>query len=107
MLNKTLKPASIKMGLAAHDPRSRLLRRVLMVMALVGCTGAMVQIATRQYLGYRGHGYLPYGGRGYGYRMLGTAASAAQFGMARMIAASGYANMMNFGREELYCGTVC
>ena len=55
-----------------------------------------MQSAHAQYYGYP-YGYLPYGrrGYGYGYRMPGTALSAAQMGMARMIAASGYAHMMN------------
>jgi len=49
---------------------------------------------------YGGGGFLPYGGgfgRGFGggYGMPGTAQSAAEYGMASMIAASGYANLQN------------
>jgi hypothetical protein len=43
-----------------------------------------------------GGGFLPYGGFGYGgFGMVGTAQSSAEFGMASMIAASGYANLQN------------
>jgi len=44
--------------------------------------------------GYGGGGFFPYGGYG-GYGMAGTAQSAAEYGMASMIAASGYANLQN------------
>ncbi|HVU90151.1 MAG TPA: hypothetical protein VHD36_22660 [Pirellulales bacterium] len=43
-----------------------------------------------------GGGFLPYGGFGYGgFGMAGTPQSAAEFGFASMIAASGYANLQN------------
>jgi hypothetical protein len=79
-------------------------RRLVVVAVLVASTCVGSSIASGQYLGYRGYGYLPYRNRGYGYGygMAGTAASAAQFGMARMIASAGYANMMNSRAAQNY-----
>jgi hypothetical protein len=45
--------------------------------------------------GFGGGGFFPYGGGGFGWGMPGTAQSSAEFGMASMIAASGYANLQN------------
>ena len=50
-----------------------------------------------------GGGFLPYGGGGYGgMGMVGTAQSSAEFGMASMIAASGYANLQNSMAAQHY-----
>ncbi len=50
-----------------------------------------------------GGGFLPYGGFGMGgYGMAGTPQSAAEFGMASMIAASGYANLQNSMAAQNY-----
>jgi hypothetical protein len=73
--------------------KRRLLPRLFVVATLLGSACGMVSHASAQYPLYRSRGYLPYGGRGFG--MPRTALSAAQFGMARMIAASGYANLLN------------
>jgi hypothetical protein len=53
--------------------------------------------------GFGGGGFMPYGGFGYGgFGMAGTAASASEFGMASMIAASGYANLQNSMATQNY-----
>ena len=83
---------------------ARLMVGAILVAAFAAATQqASAQVVPVQALPMYGAGFLPYGsggygGRGYGgrgYGMPGTAFSAAEFGMARMIAASGYANMMN------------
>ena len=76
----------------------------LLVVSLIECRPAAAQnvvpggtnIMVRGGGGY-GRGFFPYGGvgGGLGWGMPGTAQSAAEFGMASMIAASGYANLQN------------
>jgi hypothetical protein len=79
--------------------------------AAVPQASAQVQPASAQVPAVYGPGFLPYGygygggrygGRGYGGRMPGTAFSAAAFGMARVIAARGYANLMNSRATQNY-----
>ncbi|HEY2840303.1 MAG TPA: hypothetical protein VGJ26_14195 [Pirellulales bacterium] len=65
----------------------------MLAATLIGFACGDVHIASAQYSRHRTNRSGAYGG--YGYRGPGTAQSAAQFGMARMIAASGNANLMN------------
>jgi len=104
----------------AAAPRSRILplARPLMTVIAVGLIGATAvvervaaqnqpvaggtNVVVRSGGGYGG-GFFPYGGGyGGGYGMPGTAQSAAEYGMASMIAASGYANLMNSQATQNY-----
>lgn len=75
--------------LAPAPRRSLLLQGVLISLTLVAAAGAQYP----RYHAHRNRAYGAYGG--YGVRGPGTAQSAAQLGMARVIAANGNANLMN------------
>jgi hypothetical protein len=100
-MRATLRPTDSEIR---HDWLRYSARRLVVAAFLAASTCVSASSASGQYIGYRGYGYLPYGNRGfgYGYRMAGTAASAAQFGMARMIASAGYANIMNSRAAQNY-----
>jgi len=66
-----------------------------MALTLIACACAEGQSAAAQSARNRNHRSRVYGVGGYGNRGPGTAQSAAQFGMARMITATGNANLMN------------
>jgi hypothetical protein len=65
---------------------------------------AATNITVRNGGGGFGGGFMPYGGfGGYGgYGMVGTAQSSAEFGLASVIAASGYANLQNSMATQNY-----
>ena len=95
MFYQTTKSAPAKSAQMVRDRVPRhLLQRSLIVAIVVGFAGPTAHSASAQ---YRRQGYTPYGAR-----MPGTAASAAEFGMARMIAASGNANLMNSQAAKNY-----
>ncbi len=104
----------VQVSSRSDDLRDVILRFVILI-AAIPLVAAQADTASAQFVGfYRGPIY-PYGvgawnypyygrslsyGRGWGNRMVGTALSSNEFGMAQMIRASGYANLQDSKATE-------